>query len=307
MSCCLTVSFAEEDLTEGDMAFLRHFALKVDSHMTRATFEKLQYTFPEATIASLKATQARAAFLAAYKPAVYHCCKDLCCTFVGPHADLTECPYCKQPRFDAQGKPHKQYTYSPITPQLITLFRNQDYWDKMQYRANHQHDPDTMTDVFDSADYLHLKTEHPVVDNRKQPHKFFADDHDITLGLSTDGFAPFKRRKQTCWPLILFNYNLPPDICCQLAYVLCVAVIPGPNKPKDFDSFLWPLIEELMQLEIGVKTFDQQSSEMFALRAFLIHIFGDIPAISMVMQMKGYNGFCPCRMCNITGLCVPDS
>ena len=30
----------------------------------------------------------------------------------------------------------------------------------------------------------------------------------------------------------------------------------GPKKPGDMDSFLWPLVQELLQLEIGVPAFD---------------------------------------------------
>ncbi|TFK62580.1 hypothetical protein BDN72DRAFT_776911 [Pluteus cervinus] len=46
---------------------------------------------------------------------------------------------------------------------------------------------------------------------------------------------------------------------------------------------------------------------MFLLRAYLILVFGDIPAISMIMRIKGHNGIIPCRMCKITGLRVPDA
>ncbi|TFK62275.1 hypothetical protein BDN72DRAFT_751543, partial [Pluteus cervinus] len=45
----------------------------------------------------------------------------------------------------------------------------------------------------------------------------------------------------------------------------------------------------------------------FILRAFLIIVFGDIPAISMVMNIKGHNGLVPCRMCTISGLRIPSS
>ncbi|KAL1657653.1 hypothetical protein GGF50DRAFT_17104, partial [Schizophyllum commune] len=44
----------------------------------------------------------------------------------------------------------------------------------------------------------------------------------------------------------------------------------------------------------------------FILRAYLILLFGDIPAMAMVMRMKGHNGFSPCRMCNITGVRIPN-
>ncbi|KII93391.1 hypothetical protein PLICRDRAFT_101756 [Plicaturopsis crispa FD-325 SS-3] len=58
---------------------------------------------------------------------------------------------------------------------------------------------------------------------------------------------------------------------------------------------------------MGVRAYDIATAELFALRAYLILVFGDIPAMSMIMRMKGHNGLTPCRMCNITGLRVPDS
>ncbi|EIN06681.1 hypothetical protein PUNSTDRAFT_28999, partial [Punctularia strigosozonata HHB-11173 SS5] len=45
----------------------------------------------------------------------------------------------------------------------------------------------------------------------------------------------------------------------------------------------------------------------FPLRAYLIIVFGDIPAISMIMRMKGHNGLSPCRFCHIHGLRIPGS
>jgi hypothetical protein len=43
------------------------------------------------------------------------------------------------------------------------------------------------------------------------------------------------------------------------------------------------------------------------LHAYLIVVFGDIPAISMIMCIKGHNGISPCCMCNIQGICIPSS
>jgi hypothetical protein len=64
-----------------------------------------------------------------------------------------------------------------------------------------------------------------------------------------------------------------------------------------------------LRLANGVAAYDilSSDSERFTLHAFLILVFGDIPAIAMVMRMKGHNGYSPCRMCKITGLPLPDS
>jgi hypothetical protein len=177
----------------------------------------------------------------------------------------------------------------------------------MQYRARARNaDPNKMADVFDGSHYRSLCGQHVRLNGKKFPHKFFEDPRDIALGLSADGFSPFERRKATAWAFILFNYNLPPDIRFHVENILALGVV-GPKKPVDPDSFLWPAIQELLHLLVGVRAFDALTSAIFALRAFLILCFGDIPAIALIMHMKGHNGILPCRMCNIVGLRVPDS
>lgn len=157
-------------------------------------------------------------------------------------------------------------------------------------------------DVFDSANYRHLLHCKVCVGNQTYQNHYFSDTWDIALGLSTDGYCPFKWRKMTAWLLIIFLYDLPPEIRFHLEHILSLGVIPGPKKPKDIDSFLWPLVQELLLLAKGVAAFDVLKHVKFNLHAFLILIFGDILAMLMIMQMKDHNGFSSCRMCEITGV-----
>jgi hypothetical protein len=173
----------------------------------------------------------------------------------------------------------------------------------MRYRAEYVHEAGVIKDVFDGSHYQTLLNTLVPVDS-SIPFYFFSDPRDIALGLSTDGFAPFKRRSKTCWPMILFNYNLPPEIRFQKKHIIHVGTVPGPKKPWDWDSFCWPLVEELVQLEIGVQAFDAVSMHLFLLHAYLILAFGDIPAVALVMRMKGQNAISPCRICSITGISV---
>src|ERR1700677_1847792 len=48
--------------------------------------------------------------------------------------------------------------------------------------------------------------------------------------------------------------------------------------------------------------FDVISQALFLLHAYLILAFGDIPAMALIMRMKGKNGISPCRICNIKGV-----
>ena len=136
-------------------------------------------------------------------------------------------------------------------------------------------------------------------------HKYFEDPRDIALELSLDGFQIFGTGNQSAWPIILINFNLPPDICTHLVHILCYGIIPAPRAVKDLDSFLYPLYRELVDLAAGISTVDLSREELFLLHVFLILIFGDMPAIAKIMRMKGHNGICPCWFCKIRGIRPP--
>ncbi|KAF9472875.1 hypothetical protein BDN70DRAFT_818010 [Pholiota conissans] len=67
------------------------------------------------------------------------------------------------------------------------------------------------------------------------------------------------------------------------------------------------MVQELLELASGVSTFDLDKKVLFALHAYLVAVFGDIPAMSMIMRMKGHNGIFPCRMCMIKGVRAPHT
>jgi hypothetical protein len=65
-------------------------------------------------------------------------------------------------------------------------------------------------------------------------------------------------------------------------------------------------VYELLKPAIGVSAYDALSRSLFALHAYVITGFGDIPTVSMLMHMKGHNGLCLCRMCSIVAIRMPD-
>ncbi|KAK7678939.1 hypothetical protein QCA50_018079 [Cerrena zonata] len=115
-----------EDITPEDLAFLRPFALKVDSHMPGGS---------------------RVANLSGFEPREYDCCINSCCCFVGPYADDKQCFHCNEPRFDSQGKRRQVFVYLPVIPRLKAFLANTEMAKKMQYRNEHQHNPDVVKDA----------------------------------------------------------------------------------------------------------------------------------------------------------------
>ncbi|KAF7349606.1 hypothetical protein MSAN_01686300 [Mycena sanguinolenta] len=276
---------AAHKLSEYDLATCRAFLYKVQTNTTDRALKKIPLAFPQdPALPKLDALLSRVNHLAGFKPEIYDCCVNLCLCYAGPNKDLTSCSYCNEPRLRPNGKPRKKFTYIPIIPRLVAFAANAEMAEKHQYRANHEHEPGKITDIFDGTHYRSLCTKKVEINGKKYGHKYFEDPRDIALGASWDGFAPFKRRKKTAWPLILFDYNLPSDLRFLLQFILALGIIP-----------------------VGVRAFDILSRELFALHAYLLVVFGDIPAVSMFMRMKGHNGVSPCRMCKIIGLRVPDA
>lgn len=293
-------------MDESDLNLVRAYALKVEDGITNATFNKFHYAFPDSSITSFKVTESHIKFLSGFQAVRYDCCKNSCICYTEPHEDLTKCPKCHSPRY-VNGKAQSQFTYLPIIPRLRAMLGNCTQATMMQYRDNHQHDPTKMTDIFDGSHYQSLLTKFRTVRGQEIPSFFFSDPQDIALGLSTDGFGPFGHCDKTCWPILIFNYNLPPEERFLKHNVLSVGTIPGPTKPDDPDSYLWPLIQELIQLEEGVTAFDVLAQVIFILHAFLLLGFGDIPTVSMLICMKGHNAFSPCRICEIQGVKTPGT
>ena len=230
-------------------------------------------------------------------------------------ANLHACPYCKLAHFWPNGTPYKTFTYVPLIPQLKSLFNDNVTAKSLQYQSQYfEPSPDLaaeghaeagkIKDIFDGRYYKHLLQKDCQVNGHLMGN-FFLGKCDLALGLSSDGFSPFKKQKHSAWPLIVFNYNFSLLTQFWLNNILCLGVIPGPKAPKDIDSFLIPLVDKLVLLAEGIKTFDRSDSEFFDLWAHLIKIFGNMPAKAKLMQMKGHNTIKPCHMCNVGGLWAP--
>lgn len=254
------------------------------------------------SLPSLKTLRTRILALSGINSQVYDCCLKSCICFAGPFSELTSCPECNTPRKNPAGGPQNTYSPLPLIPQLRALYCCPETAKKLQYRHTYKSDNSVIQDVFDGNRYHELRRTRVTIDGKQQPYKFFEDSREIALGLSADGMCPFKRRKHSCWPLILVNYNYPPEERTHLRNLICVGVIPGPKSPKNLSSFLWPLIEELLELAAGTPAVDARNAVVFALRAHLLSVFGDIPAISKFLEFVGHNGRYPCRFCLILAI-----
>ncbi|KAM5539423.1 hypothetical protein V8D89_006875, partial [Ganoderma adspersum] len=182
-----------KDLLEDDMQCLQVFAYKVTDHVLSQSFAKLPLVFPGSNLGTWQDVQARISKLSGFEPQVYNCCINSCCCFVCLHTSLTACLYCTTSRLNSKGRPRQVFIYLPLIPRLKVMFSNPKMADLLLYRArDHKPRPGIIHDVFDSQRYLDLCTQVVEINGKPLEHQYFQDDRDIAIGLSTNGFTPFK-------------------------------------------------------------------------------------------------------------------
>ncbi|KAF9790575.1 hypothetical protein BJ322DRAFT_991059, partial [Thelephora terrestris] len=195
------------DLSEYEQKICRLFAYLVRSGQSKEKFAMLPFVYPDAPegfFPSEYTIRSRATKLSRIEPKHYVCCIKSCVCYAGIYASLDTCPECKEPRFhgvNSQGKPrpHRQFTYIPITQRLHDYLANQSMAQMMRYRADYPHTPGTFKDIFDGKDYQALRGTPISVNGTplKSGARYFEDPRDVALGLSTDGFGIFSRSQAT--------------------------------------------------------------------------------------------------------------
>jgi hypothetical protein len=181
------------------------------------------------------------------KPKLIDICWNSCCAFTGKNIICNTCPICKEPRYITKKKTkksRKQLAYFSIIDSLKLQYNNPARAKDLRYRyeytskENFTSDDSKIGDVFDGNRYKTLVAS-----------GFFLDYRDIALIASMDGYQVFKQNRNDCWIILLLNANLSPSQRVKKENLMINMVIPGPKSPKDFNSFLQPLVDELKQLE----------------------------------------------------------
>ncbi|XP_010480840.1 PREDICTED: uncharacterized protein LOC104759628 [Camelina sativa] len=228
-----------------------------------------------------------------------HACVNDCCLFRNQYEELDSCPKCKSSRWKInkrtgevkKGTPQKVLRYFPIIPRLKRMFRSEDTAKDLRWHFNNKSTDGKMCHPVDSVSWDQMNEKYP---------SFAAEERNIRLGLSTDGFNPFnmKNVNYSAWPVLLVNYNMPPDKCMQEENIMLTLLIPGPTQPgNNIDVYLEPLIEDLNHLwEKGEVTYDAFSRTTFTLRAMLLWTIQDFPAYGNLAGCK-VKGIMGCPVC----------
>ncbi|OAD71018.1 hypothetical protein PHYBLDRAFT_148233 [Phycomyces blakesleeanus NRRL 1555(-)] len=147
---------------------------------------------------------------------------------------------------------------------------------------------DQLARLLGNEEYKALKDQH-----------FFQSPDDIAVALLSDGFVNQKKSKQQLTIVHVMILNYDPSIRYTDEYLIQLAIIPG--KPVDLDSFLLPIIDEVISLGkygLIIKKFD---GERIVGKVHMVMASGDIPQVTKYCHHKGHNSRYGCRVCEVLG------
>ncbi|XP_074369192.1 uncharacterized protein LOC141710524 [Apium graveolens] len=211
-------------------------------------------------------------------------CENDCMLFYKEHSEKTKCDICKRDRYKVQKDPKKQkiprkiLRYFPITTRLQRLFMAEKTAKCMRWHHDRVIVEGQLSHPADGDEWKQFD---------RRFTRFSKEIRNVRLGLSTDGFDPFRdahAKEYTVWPVVIVVYNLPPSMCTKAPYMFMPLLIPGPTDPtKDLHVYLRPLIDELKLLwHTGVETYDIYSRTNFMMKAALLWTISDFPALAML-------------------------
>ncbi len=178
-------------------------------------------------------------------PILTDMCFESCVAFVGPFSHLRLCPECASPWYYetvTQGTnilsvSRKQALTIPVGPQIQAQYRspeaawNMGHWrhimESLLARLRANASIDVYDDVYCSSTLLEAAMRGDLTGD------------DTVLMLSIDGVQLYQSKQLDCWIYIWVLLDLAPDLCYKKQYVLPGGFIPGPNKPKNLDSFVY--------------------------------------------------------------------
>lgn len=236
---------------------------------------------------------------------VHDMCPSSCVAYTGPYKNLETCPKCGEPRFDpiklaaseGQIKTARQEFHTiPLGPQLQALWRSPESADAMkhrfrqtelileQLRVNNGAIP-IYEDFYHGQDYIDAVSRGDI------------SAFDTVIVLSIDGAQLYSDKASDCWMFIWTIFNLSPDLRYKKNAVLPGGFIPGPNKPKVVDSYLYPSLHHLAALQLeGLPIWDAQHDRLFVDHPFFALGTADGPGMTYLNGLVGHHGAYGCRL-----------
>ncbi|TFK20915.1 hypothetical protein FA15DRAFT_546535, partial [Coprinopsis marcescibilis] len=275
----------------------------------------LEYN-PDCNILSYHLCKQEVRRLTGIVPIIADMCPDSCMAYTGPFQDRDTCIECGKARYldktrtvRGTAKTEKvaaqQFYTIPIAPFLQALHSSPDNARLLRYRQEKTQEimtrfknPTTgeiniteIDDFFCGTEYLKAVIEGDIEDN------------DIVLVTSIDGAQLYEMKHSDCWIYIWIIMDLPPNYRYKKQYLIPGGVIPGPNKPKNIDSFMFPGLAHVRAAQTeGLMVWDAATGSHVKRQPIPVCGTADGPGLTNFSGLVGHIGYLSCQCyCGIKG------
>lgn len=285
-----------------------------------AVRQAIIHRFPQANILSYYLVKKLVTNISGIDSVVDDMCINSCMAFVGPWALLQECPECGESRYDPEKLtqtrkevPRQRVCTIPLGPQLQALRRSASNVSALSYRdwkleqilKSYRTLADSKDrvydDIFCGGDFRQLA----------EDLRLSSDD--ITISFSLDGAQLYQNKKSDTWIGVWIINDYDPTVRYKKKNVLPAIVIPGPNKPKNIDSFLFRSFYHLSALQrenngAGMRIWDAFQERIILSRVIFIFGTADALGLTELDGRVGHHGAQGCRIgCEMKGRHKPSS
>ena len=259
--------------------------------------------YPDDEIPSYNEIKSYVAELSGVHSIEHDMCINSCLAYTGPYKDLQTCPECGECWFDPfSKKPRQQLHTIPLGPQLQAIRRGEQSSLEAEYCVAVTEKIIKDLDVNDGKipiikDFFFGQAYIDKVDEE------FIKTHDMVLMFFMDGAQLYASKTSDCWIYIWIIFDYIPGTRYRKKRVLIGGFIPGPNKPKHADSFLFPGLHHLAALQReGLPIWDCTTNRVDMCHPFLGLATADGPGMTYLNGLVGHKEKNGCRLfCSLPG------
>ena len=281
---------------------------------SEATYETVRAAilrrWPGTELPSYYKAKRLVADLSGIESVIHDMCINSCMAFTRPFLELESYPVCAEPQYDqfriqtSDGKdraPRQEFHTIPIGPQIQALYCAPESAKYAHYlREERSH---VLSEVHSKgclAEYSDVLHGTDLIDAFEDGR---IEEDDVVLMFSIDGAQLYAKKASACWIYIWVLFNLPPSLRYKKNFVFIGGFIPGPNNPKNVDSFLLPGLQHLVSLQKdGLRIWDGALERELRSRVFLALLTADGPGMMHITGLVGYHGKHGCRLyCGLAG------
>jgi hypothetical protein len=275
--------------------FINNSTASRKHYETMRTIERLHR--PDNPILSFDQVRRRVGWLSGVMPLEHDMCVNSCMAFTGLRESLDACARCKASRYClGTTKAQKRFTTIPMGPVIQAMYGSREVAESMHYLERKLAANVTsarlgggMLDFYDNTASGQALLDAWTEGRIKRGN--------IALQFSIDGAQLRADRPSEAWFFIWVIHNLPPNMRYKKAFVIPGAIVPGPGKPWDIDSFMFPSLYHISALQReGLIVYDASLGTLVQSRPLVIFGTADSPGSAFMSGMVGHSGRVGCRL-----------